>query len=149
METRVTSHASESFWRRPLSKGVARIMVAVCLGSAILFEGWLGRKRLFVTHDRPYIAAFALFVASEVILLQSVKFVAEKARNVSTGESSWRFQVYYGVLSGFALVLFWIFSDYTLSSLSADSVVGSVLGGAIIGVMNSASMTKPTAAQNT
>ena len=149
METRVTAHASHSFWRRPLSEGVARVVVVVCLGSAILFEGWLGRKRLFVTHDRPYIAAFVIFVASEVILLRSVKFVAKKARNIRSGDGSWRFQVYYGVLSAFPLVLFWIFNDYTSSSLSVPSVIGSVLGGAIIGVMNSASMAKPTAAQNT
>src|ERR1035438_2024560 len=120
-------HQSESFWRRPLSKRAGRLVILSAIGSAIFLEGWLGRKRLFVSHDRLYIVAFVLFSACQVILLGALKAVAGRAKRIGDDASFGTLQVWSGVLSCLAVALFFIFSDYTTSSLNLDFVAGSVI----------------------
>lgn len=142
------SHQSESFWRRPISKRASRVVVLSALGSAIFFEGWLGRKRLFVSHDRLYIVAFALFLACQVILLGALKAVTGRARKIVDDASFGMVQVWTGLLSCSVVVLFSIFGDYTTSRLDFGSIFGSVITGIVLGVWNAASMKKPVLAEH-
>jgi hypothetical protein len=141
------SHQPESFWHRPLSKRASRVVFLSLLGSLIFFEGWLGRKRLFVAHDRLYIVAFVLFLACQVILLGALKAVTGRARRIGDDASFGTLQVWTGVLSCLAMALFGIFGDYTTSRLDFGSVFGSVITGLILGVWNAASMKRPTVAE--
>jgi hypothetical protein len=146
-EMNTMSHQPKSFWHRPLSKGAGRVLVLVAFGGAIFFEGWLGRKLLFVAHDRRYIVAFVLFVTCQVILLGALKAVAGRARRIGDDASFGTLQVWAGVLSCLPMALFGIFHDYTTSHLDFGSVLGSVITGLILGVWNAASM-KPTLAEH-
>jgi hypothetical protein len=141
------SDPRRGFWHRPLSKGAGRVLVSVALGGATFFVGWLGRKRLFVAHDRRYIVAFVLFVTCQVILLGTLKAVAGRARKIGDDASFDTLRVWVGVLSCLGVALFSIFGGYTISHLDFRSVFGSVITGLILGVWNAASMEKPTLAE--
>ena len=138
------SEQAENFWHRPLSKGAARLLAAVLLGTVIVSEGWLGRRRLFVVHDSRYIIAFILFIALQVLLLSAIKFVAEKSKHLSDDPSFFYLQAWAGALSCLAMMAFGIFTDYTRSDLTSSSIFGSIFTGVILGGWNAASMKKPT-----
>ena len=108
----------------------------------------MGRKRLFIAHDRQYVLAFVLFITCEVILLSALKAIAARARGTWDDASFGTLQAWTGVLSCFAVTLVGIFGDYTSSSLNFVSVLGSVITGLILGVWNAASMKKPTLAEH-
>jgi hypothetical protein len=117
-------------------------MLAASVG-LFLFEAWRGRKRLFVDHDRQYQVAFILFVAGGAVLLGAARTVGVRARTAQSQNTFTALQMSTGVLSFLSVVLFQIFTDYTSSSLNADSVVGAIAIGAIFAVWNAMSMRTP------
>jgi len=143
------AHGTESFWRRPLSKRASRVLYLVLIGGAIFVLGWLGRKRLFVAHDRQYQLAFILFVACNVILLSALKVVARIAREIEDQGTFSTLQVWTGVLSCLGIAVSGIFCDYILSSLNFGNVGCSVFVGVVLGIWNAASLKRPTTAEGT
>jgi hypothetical protein len=77
-EMKTMAHRAESFWQRRLSKRASRVLLLLLLGGLVLTEGWLGRKRLFVVHDRQYLLAFILFGMCAVILLGALRVIAAR-----------------------------------------------------------------------
>ncbi len=124
-------HQPEGFWRRPLSKKAGRITVFLLFVVVIVGEGWLGRRRLFVVHDRQYLAVFVLFVVCLASSLVGMRFIASTVR--STDRRMWT-----GVLTCLAVSLIGVFGDYTVSNLTAVGIIGSVVTGAILGALNAA-----------
>ncbi len=139
-------HRPEGFWRRPLSKRASRVVLLILPGGLIFFEGWLGRKRLFGAHDLQYQLAFILFAACAIIVVETLRVVAARARKIEYQGTFSTLQVWTGVLACLGIALFGIFSDYTLSTLNKESVFSSVFTGVVLGVWNAASIKKPTTA---
>ena len=135
---------TESFWQRPLSKRASRVVLLLLISGVIFYVGWLGRKRLFVDHDRQYQLAFILFVVCNLILLTALKAVAARARGNKDKSTFSTLQVWTGTLSCLAVALVGIFYDYTLSSLTLGAVVPSIFTGIVLGAWNAASMKEPT-----
>lgn len=124
-------HQIEGFWNKPLSRKARRVAVSLLFIAGVVGEAWLGRRRLFVTHDRPYLVAFALFVACLAGLLISTIAIARTVRPIDR-------RMWTGVLTCLAFSLIGVFGDYTVSNLTAVGIIGSVVTGAILGALNAA-----------
>jgi hypothetical protein len=127
---------TESFWRRPLSKRASRVVLLLLISGVILHVGWLGRKRLFVDHDRQYQLAFILFVVCNLILFTALKAVAARARGIKDKSTFSTLQVWTGTLSCLAVTVVGIFYDYTLSNLTLEAAGASIFTGIVLGVWN-------------
>ena len=133
----------EHFWQRPFSKRAALISVVVLGVVLILSEGYLGRTRLFVSHDQQYQFAFTLFVVAVVILMGALMVIGARVRTAKYRNNFNALQVSMGVLSFLSIALLDIFGDYTSSSLNAGSIVWSIVTATIIAVWAAMSMKRP------
>jgi magnesium-transporting ATPase (P-type) len=135
---------TESFWRRPFSKRASRVVFLLLISTVVLHIGWLGRKRLFVDHDRQYQLAFILFVVCNLILITALKAVAARARENKDKSTFRALQVWTGTISCLGVAVVGIFYDYTLSSLTLETAAPSVFTGVVLGVWNATSLKEPT-----
>lgn len=138
------SEQEKSFWHRPLSNRARRVALLVAVAVLILGEGWLGRRRLFILHDRRYLFAFVLYATFEVILLGTFSAVAAtKLRKAGNDSKFGTLQVWSGIVCGLAVAVSSVFGDYTVSTLDFVSVSSSVITGIVLGVVMAASGKRP------
>jgi hypothetical protein len=135
----VIAERKQSFWHRPISKRATKIALAVAWAALILGEGWIGRKRLFVLHDRNYLLAFLLYTAVETCLLGVLTTVTAKLKRENANSKSTSLQVWSGVICGLAVAISDAFGDYTVHTFNFPSVAGSVVTGLILGIVMAAS----------
>lgn len=135
---------TESFWNRPFGQRVFRAFIVVLLTSVILYEGWLGRNRLFVAQDRHYQISFVLFVTGISVLLDLLRRIGEKTRRGGPTYNFRAAQVQAGIVGFSAICLFSCFSRYTSSKLDLQSGIDCAGTAAIIAVLNAVFMKRPS-----
>jgi len=131
---------TEHFWNRPFSKKAALTFTVTAGVGLILFQGWLGRKRLFVANDRQYQASFALFAIGTAILLGALMVIGAWARTAKYQDNFTALQVSMGALSFLAIALISVFGNYTSSNLNVGSVSESIVMAAVFAVWNAMTM---------
>jgi hypothetical protein len=139
MDTRTTR---ERWYSRSLSTKASRRIVIIFGGLLVLFEGWLGRKRILMGEPH-YLIAYAAFALGTAALLSALRKVFNDARKAQNPTSFDKLQLWVGVLSGLGVAGFGLFSDYTLYKLDLTSVLGSIFTGIILGWWNGAELKSP------